>query len=167
MQKARVRKTGLECISGQDAHLGEAQSRRKPTSTHEWHYEWHHEWAHEWTHEWTHEIAHQSAHDRTLEVDLPVSTLMDSHESSHETSTKAPTKVPTKVSSQVVEVHLSCFHLFCSSANIVIEMTSCIVTLTHPCSKRRVTLRSQKSARDLGSTPCGSFQVGYPTIVSK
>ena len=30
--------------------------------------------------------------------------------------TKASTEVPTKVSSQVVEVHLSCFHLFCSSA---------------------------------------------------
>ena len=30
--------------------------------------------------------------------------------------TNASTEVHTKVSSQVVEVHLSCFHLFCSSA---------------------------------------------------
>ena len=32
--------------------------------------------------------------------------------------TKASTEAPTKVSSQAVEVHLSCFHLFCFSANL-------------------------------------------------
>ena len=34
------------------------------------------------------------------------------HESSHETSHEGVTKVPTKVSAQVVEAHLSYFHLF-------------------------------------------------------
>ena len=51
--------------------MGETQSRRKRTSTHEWVHEWHHEWAHEWTHECVHEIAHESAHDRTHEAWFP------------------------------------------------------------------------------------------------
>ena len=89
--------------------MGDAQSRRKLTSTHEWVHKWHHEW----THECAHEIAHESAHDRTHEGwFLCFQPFKDSHERSHETSME----VPTKVSSQVVEVHLFCFHLFCSSA---------------------------------------------------
>ena len=42
-------------------YMGDAQIRRKRTSTHEWVHEGHHEW----THERTHECAHESAHDST------------------------------------------------------------------------------------------------------
>ena len=38
--------------------------------------------------------------------------------------TKASMEVPTKVSTQVVGVHLSCFHLFCSSTNDAWMLTS-------------------------------------------
>ena len=94
--------------------MGDAQSRPKRTSTHKWVHEWHREWAHEWTHECAYEIAHESTQP----------TLMSLFQASR-TPTKAPTKrptkasteVPTKTSSQVVEVHLFCFHLFCSSAS--------------------------------------------------
>ena len=57
--------------------LGDAQSRRKRTSTHEWH--------HKWTHEWTHEIAHESATTGPTRV-LCFQPFKDSHKSSHETS---------------------------------------------------------------------------------
>ena len=92
---------------------GDAQSRRKRTSTHEWVHEWHHEWAHEWTHKCAHEIAHESAHDRTYEGWFP---LFQVSRTPTKRPTKASTEVPMKMSSQVVEVHLSCFHLFCLSA---------------------------------------------------
>ena len=41
--------------SQRNANLGDAQSRPKRTSTHEWVHEWHHEWAHEIAHGRTHE----------------------------------------------------------------------------------------------------------------
>ena len=47
-------------------------------------------------------------------VDFPVFSLS---RTPTKCPTKASTEVPTKVSSRVVEVHLSCFHVFCSSAN--------------------------------------------------
>ena len=94
--------------------LGDAQSRRKRTSTHEWVHEWHYEWAHEW--------APTSGPTRApttgpTRVDFPVfSPSRTPAKAPTKRPTKASTEVPTKVSSQVVEVHLSCFHLFCSSA---------------------------------------------------
>ena len=63
----------LQRAVGPDPHLGlstsmgDAQSRRKRTLTHEWVHEWHHEWTREWTHECAHEISHESSHDRTHE----------------------------------------------------------------------------------------------------
>ena len=66
--------------------------------------------------ECAHESARESTHDRTHEGWFACFWPFNS-------PTKAPTncptntstEVPTKVSSQLVEVHLSCFHLFCSS----------------------------------------------------
>ena len=48
-------------------------------------------------------------------VDFPVfQPFKDSHESSHETP-----QVPTRVSTQVLEVHLSCFHLLLTLPEVV------------------------------------------------
>ena len=92
--------------------LGDAQNRRKRTSTHDWVHEYHHEWAHEWTHE----CAHESAHDSTHEVDFPVfSPSRTPHESSHETSHEG---VHGRPHEWTVGVHLSCFHRFCSLTKV-------------------------------------------------
>ena len=77
-----------------------------------------HEWAHKWNHKWNHESAHESAHDSTHEGWFSLFSALQGPPT--KAPTKRPTKafmeVPMKVSTQVVRVHLSCFHLFCSSS---------------------------------------------------
>ena len=58
----------------------------------------------------THECAHESTHAGWFPCFLPT-------KAPTKCPTKASTEVPMKVSTQVVEVHLFCFHLFCSSTN--------------------------------------------------
>ena len=91
-----------------------------------WGHEWAHEWPHKWVHEWAHESAHESAHETPTRAPMRVDFACSSpRKLPRNVPRRCPQKCPRKVFSQVVGVHLSCFHLFCSSTALPCQ-PSCI-----------------------------------------